>query len=153
MSLSRFIGLVLVLIPLGCSDQKSSTPPDVEVRGRILNQGTPYNAPTENLPPGSGALTIVFLSVDRPGTQEFARYDAVTSSFTVPGSASKGLPAGRYKIAISAGASGGMAQRPGNPKLKGVKDPLAEFTPQKTKIVREVKAGEEIVIDLAKPEG
>ena len=52
----------------------------------------------------------------------------------------KGIKPGKYKISLTGS--------PGQPDPFGGK-----FTPDKTKIVRDVAAGAEIVIDVSKPEG
>jgi hypothetical protein len=66
--------------------------------------------------------------------------DQSNGTFTVPGPEGKGIKPGQYKIAITATVGG--------PDYFGDK-----FSEEKTPIVREVKAGEDIVIDLAKPNG
>jgi hypothetical protein len=66
----------------------------------------------------------------------------------VPGPKGKGIRPGRYKITIIADYS-----------ISGGKDKESsdyfggKFSQEKTQIIREVNGGEEIAIELAKPQG
>ncbi len=97
-----------------------------------------------SLPPGvSGALSIIFISSEtkEPYTAEV---DANAGTFQVKGPDGKGIKAGRYRIAVT----GRMGMSPETPDYFGGK-----FTPEKTQILRDVKGGDDVVIDIAKPQG
>jgi hypothetical protein len=70
--------------------------------------------------------------------------NAQGGTFEVPGLDGKGIKPGRYRIAIV----GRVGISPETPDyFKGM------FTRDKTQILRDVKPGEEVVIDIAKPQG
>jgi hypothetical protein len=90
------------------------------------------------LPPGSQPLSVVFVS--ESGEQFPATVNADTGTFEVTGPDGKGIKPGRYKVAVTAGV--------------GVGDYFGDkYAPDKTQVVRDVKPGEEVVIDLSKPQG
>ena len=125
-------GSVLVLIALflsGCGDGR------IKARGRIVNNGAPFQ-----LGEGEG-LRIVFAPVEASGAT-YESYVAVFNkdgSFQVMGRDGKGLPPGKYRVALE--------------HLKKKQDLLkGAFDGQNTPIVREVTDGSnEIVIDLDHP--
>jgi hypothetical protein len=123
---------VLVLIALflsGCGDGR------IKARGRIVKNGAPFQ-----LGEGEG-LRIVFAPVEASGAT-YESYVAVFNkdgSFQVMGRDGKGLPPGKYRVALE--------------HLKKKQDLLkGAFDGQNTPIVREVTDGSnEIVIDLDHP--
>jgi len=125
-------GSVLVLIALflsGCGDGR------IKARGRIVKNGAPFQ-----LGEGEG-LRIVFAPVEASGAT-YESYVAVFNkdgSFQVMGRDGKGLPPGKYRVALE--------------HLKKKQDLLkGAFDGQNTPIVREVTDGSnEIVIDLDHP--
>jgi hypothetical protein len=123
------------------------------VRGKLVDNGKPFaldasKVPlpkgTHALPPGvTGALEVVFISTDtKEPYQATANADAGT--FEVTGTDGKGIKSGRYKIAITAR----LGPSPETPDYFGGK-----FTPEKTQILRDIKPGDEITIDISKPQG
>ena len=74
------------------------------------------------------------------GEQFPAAVNTDTGTFEVSGPDGKGIKPGRYKVAVTAGV--------------GVGDYFGDkYAPDKTQVVRDVKPGEEVVIDLSKPQG
>ncbi|MCE9567080.1 MAG: hypothetical protein K8U57_34185 [Planctomycetes bacterium] len=142
------LGLVL-LASLGCSENKPTEDGKVVVKGKLLDNGKPLvltpslaSLPkgATGVPPGTGGgvtLTIVFVPVDS-NEQTQAKPNLENMTFEA------NLKPGKYKVAVT--AKFGIA--PDAPEyFKGI------FTLDRTQIVREVKAGEDIVIDVSKPQG
>ncbi|MBN9118435.1 MAG: hypothetical protein J0I06_04605 [Planctomycetes bacterium] len=135
-------GLALLVASLaGCTPAADGR---AVVRGKLLDNGKPFALDTTKLklppgatglPPGSRPLSLTFLA---EGGEQFPANVTDAGTFEVVGPDGKGIKPGRYKVAITAGAGG--------PDYFGGK-----FAPDKTQIVREVKPGEEVVIDVAKP--
>jgi hypothetical protein len=99
---------------------------------------------TTGLPPGvNSAVEIIFHPTDK-GEPIPAEVDSKAGTFVVKGKDGKGIPAGRYKISVTAR----FTMTPDDPDYFGGK-----FTPEKTQILRDVKPGEEVIIDVSKPTG
>ena len=139
----------LVLGAAGCGgEQKKGGPSSVTVKGRLVQNGKPFtfDPNKSKLPPGTSAppvapgatgLQITFIPQSGGGQDlTFARIDPDTGAFETS------LVPGRYKIALSPGGGAG-----GGDPFGGM------FLSDRTKIVRDVKEGEEIVIDVARPAG
>lgn len=126
-------GILLVSIALfvcGCGDNGW-----IKARGRLVRNGVPFT-----LNPGEG-MRITFAPVEA-GATGYDTYGAVfnnNGSFQVTGKDGKGLPPGKYRIALE--------------HLKRKEDLFGgAFSGKRTPIVREVTDGStEIVIDLANP--
>ncbi|HEY1186286.1 MAG TPA: hypothetical protein VGE74_01455 [Gemmata sp.] len=148
MNLSRFrtaAPVLLVLAFAGCGEKPDGRTP---VRGKLVDGAKPFAldasklklpAGATALPPGSQPLTVVFIPAEG-GSNASAVVNADAGTFEVNGPDGKGIKPGKYKVAITATVGGG--------DYFGGK-----FAPEKTQIVREVKPGEEIVIDVSKPNG
>ena len=120
----------------------------VVARGKLVEKDKPFIIDLANakaapggkgVPPGTRPIAMFFHPEDG-GDPLGANVDAGTGTFEAKGPDGKGIKPGRYKIALTG--------PPGGPDPFGGK-----FTSDKTKIVREVTAGAEIVIDVSKPEG
>jgi hypothetical protein len=144
---TMLLAAALALAVSGCGDQKGSEP-RISVKGKLLESGKPFVfdqsriklPPGTSMPPGTGGEGLIRLSFlpTEGGDVTYAKVDASLGRFE----ASIPKP-GRYKIALTLG---------GLPP--GTTDPLgATFTPENTRIVRDLKDGDEIVIDIAKPQG
>jgi hypothetical protein len=147
---------LLMLIPLaGCGSSEEGEV--VTVKGKLLEDGKPFKLDESKIqlpkgatapPPGSEGLRIVFITVSKDDKEQFfAKYNAETSTFEVPGSKGRGIKAGKYKIAITANFAPTSRDALNYDYFSG------QFTPEKTQIFREVKSGEEITIDVSKPKG
>jgi len=156
-SLIRLIARTLIVLPflplIGCGNSEEVT--TIIVKGRLTENGRPFILDQAKIPipkgataapPGgeSGIVRIAFIPTER--TEQFpAKYVAESGTFEVSGTHGKGIKPGRYKIVITAGHT------PGG-KVSG--DYFGgKFSREQTQIIREVKAGEEIAIDVAKPQG
>jgi hypothetical protein len=131
-------GLVL-LAATGCT----SGPKMTLVKGKLLYKGSPLK-----VDPKAG-VQISFIPIVERG-EAYSTYPASPPkredmSFEVRGPQGKGIPPGKYRVAVN---------------LLSAKDPLVDeinegFSKQNTNVVREVR-GEEgpvMLIDLSKPEG
>jgi hypothetical protein len=151
--------LVLLVAPLGCGRSGNN----VWVTGKVLKGGSKYTPPTGQLV----YVTFVALEVKDEsgkaimGGEPFtADVDQANATFSVPGRDGYGIPPGKYRIAVTQKMTRETfdATKP-QPKKgwKGVDretDTLANrFSLESSPIVREVKTGEELVIDLDKPTG
>lgn len=88
-------------------------------------------------------LQVTFISSESK-EQFTANTNPEAGTFTVSGVDGKGIKPGRYKIAINAR----VGFSPSDPDLFDNK-----FSAEKTQILRDVKAGEDVVIDIDKPQG
>jgi hypothetical protein len=132
------IGLVLVLS--GCGDEFDGR---AVIRGKLVEGPNPFVLDQSKLklpagatavPPGARPLAVIFIAEDK--TQFQAVVNPETGAFELPGPDGKGIRPGRYKVAITCGVGG--ADYFNN-----------KFAPDRTKVVRDVKEGEEVVIDVS----
>jgi hypothetical protein len=137
-----------LLVGVGCS----SKPVDdgkVAVKGKLVDNGKPLTLDPSKIPLPKGATGIP------PGTGGTAIFQVLftaadgnesTPAQTHPETATfeARLKPGKYKIAITAK----FGFSPDAPDyFKGI------FAADKTPIIRDIKAGDEIVIDVSKPQG
>jgi hypothetical protein len=154
-------GLAVLLAGAGCGDT-SKTKEDAAgrtvVRGSLVENGKPFMLDESKIPPppgaipgtrppgesgGGGALQVTFISAE--GKEEYeAKTNPEAGTFEVSGPDGSGIKPGRYKIAVVGSRAAGSAE---SDYFKG------RFSPEKTKIVRDVKPGDDVVIDIAKPQG
>lgn len=147
MFMFRSCGLVAISLSLafalaGCGE--SSAAKKVSVKGKLVDGANPFildatrlklPAGAKGLPPGSLPLRITFIAADG-GEASPANVDAASGTFSVS------LVPGSYRIAVSASAE------LGSPDLFNNK-----FSTDRTQIRRDVKEGDEIVIDISKSQG
>ena len=137
---AAFFGLAIV-IAFGCGGTPATK--KVAVKGKLMEGANPFILdtaklklpPGTSLPPGTRPIQITFIPVE-PGESAPANVDAATGTFTV------NLAPGTYKIAITASAGMGTSDYFGN-----------KYSSDKTQIRRDVKEGDEITIDITKPQG
>jgi len=152
--------LILALAPLvvfpGCGASGNT----VWVTGKLLKGGATYVAPEGQLV----SVTFVGMEIqDAAGkkTQSsepfLAAFDQVSGTFSVPGHEGRGIPPGKYRVAVTQKMSReafDAAKKTGTIK-KGVDketDMLAgQFSLTTSPIIREVKTGGQLVIDLDHP--
>jgi hypothetical protein len=152
--------LALLIAPLfaaqGCSRGNS-----VWVTGKLLKGGNPYQAPTGQLV----YVTFVAMEIkdgsgkDIPGGEPFtAEVDQATGTFSVPGRDRRGIPPGKYRIAVTQKMTRETFDATKPQVKKGRKtadretDTLANrFGVETSPIVRVVKGGEVLAIDLDQP--
>lgn len=154
----RFLFLVLALPAFACfgCGSSSDSGENIIVKGKLTDNGKPFALDPSKLslpkgasaaPPGaeSSVVRIVFLPAN--GKDQYpATFNAETGTFEVLGPNKQGIKPGSYKVAITANIS---------PVAKGDQGDYfgGKFSPSHTPIVREVKPGQEIDIDLSKPKG
>ncbi len=146
--LVRMLTVTVIAYLSGCG---SGATPDgrTVVKGRVVENGNPFVPdPAKlklpkgtSLPPGTNLLQVTFIPTTGGDTVP-AIVNPSDGSFTVSGADGKGIKPGVYKIAVTANTG------PGTPDLLGGK-----FGLENTPIAREVKPGEEVVIDVAKAKG
>jgi hypothetical protein len=138
-----FTALAVTCLALaGCGP--SSGPGTAEGRtkpkGKILENGLPIKVRTENLPPGDPGMKVTFVTLggSNAGDEINAQIiDAKEGTFELIGADAKGIPPGKYRVVIV------MAPEGGTDYFKG------KYSREKSKIEVEVKANENLVIDVA----
>jgi hypothetical protein len=134
----------ILVVAAGCnSDQPKAEAGKVIAKGRILKNGLPLK-PSEKamakMPPGDSGLEVIFIKLGTADAGEEIRariLDEPPGTFDLIGAEGKGIPPGRYRVAITLGPFGSADE------LKG------KYSRDNSKIDIEVKPGEDVVIDLA----
>jgi hypothetical protein len=140
----------------GCSGSNT-----VWVTGKLIKAGAGY------APPAGQIVYITFVALEvkddsgkvLPGGDPFmAEVDQATGTFTVPGKERRGIPPGKYRIAVTQKMTRetfDATKPPPKKRTKGVDretDTLANrFGLENSPIVREVDGSREITIDLDRP--
>ncbi len=137
----------LIAFCLGCSGGTGGGAAEgrVKPRGRILENGLPLKVDASQLPPGDVGLQVKFIKIGGvdAGTEYDARItDVEKCMFELVGTDGKGIPPGKYRVAIRMGAFS-LGDEDGGDLLKG------RFSRERSKIEIEVKEGEDVVIDIA----
>lgn len=115
----------------GCGGPAGPAP--VMVRGEVTNNGEPLK-----VKPMVGRVQVTFFPLNEAGEPAGDRAEAAVlpnGEFTVHGSNGKGIPPGKYKIAVRQ-----WDEFPTKDVLQGKCDE------KNSKIIREVKGGEDIII-------
>jgi len=131
--------LVATLSVAGCGGPQDGPVP---VSGKVTNAGKLLEVKGREL--GLGYVELHFYRVRDDGSVDPDPADAAveeSGEFTVRGRDGSGLPRGKYKITVRQ-----LDPAPDHDKLQG------RFNRKNSRIVREV-TGEEIVIDVSRPEG
>jgi hypothetical protein len=135
--LRSFLGaLALLFLASGCS----SGPKLVVAKGQLS-----YKQKLLKVDP-KASITVLFTQVEGEKPNVFAAnpLDLEDMTFVVPGRGGKGIPVGKYRIAVELIAAPSAQVQTIN----------AMFSKDKTAVVREVNSADQtIVIDLSKPEG
>jgi hypothetical protein len=127
--------VLLVALNSGCGSGR------VKAKGRLLQDGRPFPSDEPGL-----VVHVVFipLAESNPAAPEgnsVAEFNREDATFRVAGRDGRGLPPGKYRISVQV-----------NRKRKDIFE--GAFNAVNSKIVREVtSSADEIVVDLAKPEG
>jgi hypothetical protein len=134
------ISFCTLVFLLGCDTPQDDSVP---VRGKLTNNGQPLAVKGREI--GLGYVELHFYRIQDDGTTDKDPADAAveeSGEFTVRGRDGHGLPPGKYKITVRQ-----LDPAPDNDKLQG------RFNFENTPLVREIKEGEEILIDLSRPNG
>jgi hypothetical protein len=95
---------------VGCGDSApGDNLPTVKVRGKIVRNGVPLKLkedPKLPLPPGDPGGSITFIHTDGPkiGQEQPGKLNSADGTFEMTGANGKGIPAGKYKVALRVGA-------------------------------------------------
>ncbi len=148
--------VILTLVP-GCGGSSKA----VWVKGQLLKGGAKYSPPEGHLV----SVTLVGMGIEGPSgsivdfPEPFdADYQDETGTFTVPGREGRGIPPGKYRIAVTQRMSR-EAFEAAKPKAKPGQKPITretdfledKFGPKTSPIVREIKDSIDLVIDMDKP--
>jgi hypothetical protein len=130
---------LLAILASGCSSGARL----VRVKGQLM-----YNQKPLPVSPKTG-ITVWFTAVDAgdnppffTAEQPFNRED---STFVVAGHDGRGIPIGKYRIAVSQKMAGQLP-----PDVETMNE---TFSRKSSPIIREVTSEEPIILDLSKPEG
>lgn len=132
-----------LLAAVGCAPAErpiTAAPGKVIPRGRLLRNGLPFRPPTAQLPPGDPGYRVMFIKLRGPGagTELRASLDAGgAGTFRLIGPEGRGIPPGRYRVAVFLGPEGGPDAFQG------------KYDWENSRIEVEVKRGKDLVIDLA----
>jgi hypothetical protein len=147
--------VVALALACGCG---AGGPRGVKVKGKLVKNGQPVSVdlpPGKPLPPGESARMKVWfypvkadneVIVDAGGGVTALGGEPATvesdGSFWLTGSKGTGIPAGKYRIVVTH-----TDPFTGKDLLKGA------YSEAGSKVTRDVTGEQEIVIDLAKPQG
>lgn len=142
------------VMAVGCEKEGPAAGKTI-LKGKLVKGGEPYALDQSKvklpkggtaMPPGistSSVLQVVLISAD--GKDQYtAKTNSDTGTFEVAGPDGKGIAPGRYKIAVTAK----VGLSPSDPDLFG-----GRYAADKTQILRDIKDGEDVVIDVSKPQG
>jgi hypothetical protein len=133
------VAVLLCLLVAGCGGGGQRAVP---VRGRVTDAGKPLHVAGRDV--GIGMVVVQFYPVGEDGKAPSLAAEAQVAAdgtFDAPGRDGRGLPPGKYLVAVRQ-----WDPFPGVDKLGG------RFDETRSKIVRQIDGGE-IVVDVSKPEG
>jgi hypothetical protein len=148
--IARALGHTLLIAALacltGCGSGKGSGSADkpFPVKGKLLKGGLPLQPNTAGLPPGDPGLQVIFyrLGGAQAGEEYRAEVNAQNGTFELLGFDGKGIPKGRYRIAVIMAPVGGVDQ------FKG------KYDKEHSKVEKEITGKEDdLVVDIEKPNG
>jgi hypothetical protein len=139
---------------VGCGEPNKN----VWVTGKLLKGGVNYVVPEGQ------RVAVTFVGLEfadpahktSPGDESFvADLDPKNMTFTVPGNQGQGIPAGKYRVAVTQKMTREAFNAAYPKPTKGVDREMdmlkGQFGPGTSAIFREVKGNENFVIDLEKP--
>jgi hypothetical protein len=128
------MGLTLCVVLSACS----GGPRLVKVSGKLTNHDKPYQVVQGEMRP-----IITFVPMDPKGAYDkpAAEFNTTDGTFIVPGRERRGVPEGKYRIAIQLNPPSPTAEIQRYNQL---------FTEQSSPIVRDITGPQELTIDLAK---
>jgi hypothetical protein len=138
---SLAVTVALLCFASGCGSKDKTAEGRTKPKGRILENGLPVTIDSSKLPPGDPGLQITFIrlgSVDAGEEIDAQVTDAAQGTFELIGADAKGIPPGKYRVAVTIAPHGSADA------LKG------KYSREKSKIEVEVEEGKDLVIDLAR---
>jgi hypothetical protein len=156
---SFIVTLVIAALAVspGCGGSRNT----VWVTGKLLKAGAKY------VPPEGQLVTVAFVGMEiedssgkmvQSSEAFLAAYDQASASFSVPGNDGRGIPPGRYRVAVVQrltretfdAKKSTLKKGPGRPDRET--DQLKNrFGMETSPIIREVKKSGEIIVDLDQP--
>ncbi len=154
------LALALLSLPLGAAPGCGNSGDAVRVTGKLVKGGASYAPPAGQLV----NVTLVGLgAAARPGTADpggepfWAEVDQARGTFSVPGRDGRGIPPGKYRVAVTRKRTREAFEAAYPTPKKGVSredDLLAgRFGLQTSAIVREIKSASDLTVDLDRPGG
>jgi hypothetical protein len=162
------VALALLIAPLIASAGCGGSGKTVWVTGKLLKGGAKYVVPKEQ----SVNVTLVGLEVQddsgksvESGEPFWAEVDQENATFSVPGPEGRGIPRGKYRVAVTQKMLREAFDAAHPQPKKGDRKSASQSVNRETDflgnkfglgtspIIREIKGSSELVIDLDKPEG
>jgi hypothetical protein len=153
--------VTLVIAALAVSPGCGGSRNTVWVTGKLLKAGAKY------VPPEGQLVSVTFVGIEiedssgkmvQSSEPFLANYDQSNGTFTVPGNDGRGIPPGRYRVAVTQRLTREAfdAKKPTLKKGPGLPDRETDqlknrFGIESSPIVRDVKTSGEIVVDLDQP--
>jgi len=131
----------IAVLLAGCGSRGGVAEGRTKPVGRVLDNGLPIKAKTDNLPPGDPGMRVIFIRLGgvKAGEETEAQIiSAADATFELIGADGKGIEPGKYRVAVTLGPFGSADQLGG------------KYTREKSPIEIDVKSGEDLVIDVAK---
>ena len=99
MSRGLFVGLSLLVLLAGCGGPKNpEVKPGIVIKGKVLKGGQPLVVPNQDI--GVGVIEVMLSPVDaKPGSEIQTANAKKDGTFELV-RAGKGVPAGKYKLAV-----------------------------------------------------
>ena len=144
-----FCGAALLMaLAVGCS----SEPKRVYGKGKLVVGTQPLGTLLKvRFPKQRWGVNVTFVPMDKgdkPNPKEYPCDFKPEDSTFEAGYQGKGLPVGKYRIAVALDVPGGITNAP--PDMRAF---FEKFTTEHSPIIRELKDEEPMIIDLNKPEG
>ncbi|MCI0459463.1 MAG: hypothetical protein L0Z62_21140 [Gemmataceae bacterium] len=130
----RSTSLCLLVVGFACLLASGCGSAGVKANGKLLLDGKPLTVSDK------GVIQMALYAEDDPkGTKAEAVDVQNDGTFVIMGKKREGVPSGKYRVAVQV-----FDPYPGDDKLGG------KFAHDKSSLVREVKANEDLIIDLGK---
>jgi hypothetical protein len=147
--------VALLVAPLGCGGSGNN----VWVTGKLFKGGARYDVPKDQ------AVTVTFVALEvqdasgktvQASEPYLAELDPNSGTFTVPGLEQRGIPPGKYRVAVTQKLKresfDAVKKQSKNKALTRETDMLGNrFGLETSPILREIPKSTDLVIDLDKP--
>jgi len=154
------LALTLLIVPLFASPGCGEPSNGVRVTGKLLKGGAPY------VPPDGQLVSVTFVGLeiqDISGKKSqsnepfWAEVDQTNGTFSVPGTERRGIPPGKYRVAVTQKLKReafNAAHTRGKKGADRETDTLvSRFGLGNSPIIREIKSSCDLAIDLDMPVG
>ena len=123
---------LLPLLALGILAVAGCGPKTTQVKGKVLKNGQPLTLSSKGM-----VVLCFYPENDKEGKTQFPAETKPDGTFTIIGSERKGIPPGKYRVAVSV-----LDPYPGTDTLGG------KYSVQNSTLVAEVKGTDDLVIDV-----